>query len=283
MDSGKELLVDINGKTRITGLFGYPVEHSISPDMHNAAFRKLGLNIVYVPFRVSPEYLADAIRSVRALNLLGVNVTVPHKERVLPLLERIDDEASFIGAVNTIVNDSEVLKGFNTDGRGFMKALSEEDVYLDGKKVIIIGTGGACRAISYYVSEKASHLALFDIEHSKAEKLKNDLGEIRNNVTILKSLQDARHFDVIVNATPLGMKSDDPSPLDPDFITADMVICDLVYKKTKFLRDAEQRGARTLDGSGMLLWQGVLAFELWTGVKPPVSLMREALLSCMKQ
>lgn len=274
--------MEINGKTKIIGLFGYPVEHSLSPHMHNSAFRELDFDIIYVAFKVSPEDLTDAIKAVKALNLLGVNITVPHKERAIPLLDSIDEEASFIGAINTIVNSEGVLKGYNTDGRGFLSSLSEEGISIDGKKIMIIGTGGACRAISYYLSEKASELSLYDIDKSKGEKLIGDLEKIRDNVFLLDKIEDAERPDIIINATPLGMKGDDPSPVNPDLITPDMVVCDLVYKKTKLLHDAEKKGARTLNGSGMLLWQGVLAFELWTGIIPPVDLMRKALLSGIK-
>lgn len=271
--------MDVSGKTKITGLFGYPVEHTMSPAMHNAAFSSLGLDICYVPFRVSPEELPDAVRAIKALNLVGVNITIPHKEKVIPLLDRVNEEASFIGAVNTIVNNEGILTGHNTDGRGFISSLTEKGVLIDNKEILVIGAGGASRAISYYLSEKASKLYLFDVEKIKAEKLINDLKNIRNNVFLLNVLEKSGTPDIIINATPLGLKAEDPLPLNADFISPDMVICDLIYKKTKLLKVAENKGAITLDGLGMLLWQGVLAFELWTGIKPPVDIMREALLS----
>jgi len=271
--------MDVNGKTKITGLFGYPVEHTLSPAMHNAAFHSLGLDICYVPFRVSPEELPNAVRAVRALNLAGVNITVPHKEKVIPLLDRVNEEASFIGAVNTIVNNEGTLTGYNTDGRGFISSLTEKGVLIDDKEILVIGAGGASRAISYYLSEKASKLFLFDVDKVKAEKLINDLRKIRDNVSRLDDMKDIGRPHIMINATPLGLKNDDPLPLNPDLITPDTVICDLIYKKTKLLQEAEKRGAITLNGLGMLLWQGVLAFELWTGIKPPVNLMRNALLS----
>lgn len=270
--------MDVNGKTRITGIFGYPIEHTLSPLMHNTAFRSLGLDICYVPFRVSPEDLPDAVRAVRSLNMLGVNITVPHKEDVIPLLDAVNEEASFIGAVNTIVHSEGYLTGYNTDGRGFISSLSEKGISIDGKDIAVIGTGGASRAISYYLSDKAARLSLFDIDTKKAEKLAGDLGNIRSNVVLLPDMNTMGKPDIIINATPLGMKADDPLPVDPDFISADTAVCDLVYKNTKLLQNASKRGAKTIDGSGMLLWQGVLAFELWTGVKPPVDLMRRVLM-----
>ncbi len=271
--------MNVNGKTRIIGIFGYPIEHTLSPLMHNSAFKKLEMNNCYVPFKVAPDELPYAVQSIRSLNLLGVNVTVPHKEHVLPLLDKVDKEAAFIGAVNTITNLDGVLTGYNTDGRGFISSLAEAGISIDGKDITIIGTGGACRAVSYYLSEKASRLSLYDLDREKAENLVKDLSELRSNVFILDKSEDAGRSDIIINATPLGMKPDDPSPVDPALITSEKVVCDLVYKKTRLLHEAEKKGATIINGSGMLLWQGVLAFELWTGVKPPVDLMREILLS----
>jgi shikimate dehydrogenase len=272
----------VNGKTKIVGIFGYPIEHTLSPLMHNSAFESLEIDACYVPFRVSPDSLPDAVRAIRSLNMLGVNTTVPHKENVLPLLDTVNEEAAFIGAVNTVTNADGYLTGYNTDGRGFLSSLSEEGISIDGKNIVIIGAGGASRAISYYLCDKASTLSLFDIHKPKVEKLVSDLSEIQNNVSVLENMESAERPDILINATPLGLKPDDPLPVNPDLITSEMIICDLVYKKTTFLKEADKKGAKNIDGSGMLLWQGVLAFELWTGVKPPVDLMREVLLSNIK-
>lgn len=271
--------MDVSGKTKISGIFGYPIEHTLSPLMHNSAFETLGLDYCYVPFKVRPEDLPDAVRAIRSLNLLGVNITVPHKEKVMPLLDKINKEASFIGAVNTITNTEGTLTGYNTDGRGFLSSLAEAGITLDGKNIVIIGAGGASRAVSYYLSEKAATLSLFDLDKRKAEKLIGDLDQIRENVSLIENMENIGKPDIIINATPLGMKPDDPLPMNTDLISSDITVCDLVYKKTKLLQEAEKRGANILDGSGMLLWQGVLAFELWTGVKPPVDVMRKVLLA----
>jgi shikimate dehydrogenase len=269
----------VNGKTKVTGIFGYPIEHTLSPLMHNAAFSKLRLDMCYIPFKVSPDDLPDAVKSIRSLNLAGVNITVPHKEHVIPLLDEVNEEAAFIGAVNTITNREGILTGYNTDGRGFMSSLAEETVSVEDTEVVMIGTGGAARAVSYYLSEKASKLSMFDIDRNKADALVSDLGRIRNNVFVLDSPDEIGRPDVLINATPLGLHADDPLPLNADLISSDMVVCDLIYRKTPLLINAMEKGAKTVDGSGMLLWQGVLAFELWTGVKPPVDIMRHELLS----
>lgn len=268
----------INGKTKITGLFGYPVEHTLSPAMHNAAFEGLRLDYCYLPFLVRPDALKQAVDAVRALNMAGVNVTVPHKEAVISLLDGVDEEAAFIGAVNTIVNNEGTLKGYNTDGRGFMRSLSEAGISVENKQVLVVGAGGASRAISYYLSEKAKVLFLHDIAQDKMNNLVSDLLKIRSNVSPYGKMTELGSFDIIVNATPLGLKEGDPFPFDVSALPPGRTVCDLIYGKTRLIEEAGNKGCRTLDGMGMLLWQGVLAFELWTSAFPPVDIMRNALL-----
>ncbi|MDO9287231.1 MAG: shikimate dehydrogenase [Thermodesulfovibrionales bacterium] len=265
----------VSGKTKVLGLLGFPVEHSLSPAMHNTAFEKLGLDCCYVTFSVKPEFLRDAVKSIKALNLAGVNVTVPHKERVIPFLDEVDKEASFIGAVNTIVNDNGRLTGYNTDGRGFMRSLSEAKISVNKKNVLVIGAGGASRAIGYYLCQNASELFLYDIDKKKAGKLISDLNKIRGNVSFFSSQPE--DMDIIINATPLGLKKNDPLPIDVKLLKPKHVVCDLIYKKTPLLEKASKKGCKTLNGLGMLLWQGVFAFELWTGRRPPVDVMRKSL------
>jgi shikimate dehydrogenase len=274
--------MDINGKTRVTGLFGYPVEHTLSPAMHNAAFDHLGLNFRYLPFLVHPDSLESAVGAVKALGLAGVNVTVPHKEKVISFLDDVDREALFIGAVNTIVNSGDRLTGYNTDGRGFMRSLAERDINVEDKRILVAGAGGASRAVSYYLSEKAGGLFIFDTDRPKLQKLVEELSAIRTNVSSIDGTTDLSGFDILVNATPLGLKKGDPPPFDVSGLPSGCVVCDLIYKKTALLQSAEKRGCRTVDGLGMLLWQGILAFELWTGVEPPADIMRTALMKAMK-
>jgi shikimate dehydrogenase len=195
--------MNVTGNTRITGLFGYPVEHTLSPLMHNAAFEHLGLDYCYLPFSVHPDSLKTAVEAVRALTLAGVNVTIPHKEAVIPYLDTVNEEALFIGAVNTIVNRGGTLTGYNTDGRGFMRALSENNISPENKRVLVVGAGGASRAISYYLSEKAAKLCLYDTDKMKLEKLASDLSEIRDNIHVLNGV-DPGDFDMLINATPFA-------------------------------------------------------------------------------
>jgi shikimate dehydrogenase len=216
----------------------------------------------------------------------GVNVTVPHKEKVMEFLDEINEEASFIGAVNTIKNDNGRLSGFNTDGRGFMRSLSEAHITAKDKKVLIVGTGGAARAISYYLCKEAVKVFLYDVDAAKAEVLTQHLNTIRRNAeqvdaAAMKSKDFLQTADIIINATPLGLKPTDPIPLDVSMLKKDQAVCDLIYKETPLLRTASAAGCMTMHGLGMLLWQGVLAFEIWTGIKPPVEIMKEALLRRM--
>jgi shikimate dehydrogenase len=271
-------MIQISGRTKITGLFGYPVEHTLSPAMHNAAFTELGLDYCYVPFLVHPDYLEYAVKAIKSLNLSGVNVTVPHKEKVMPFLDEINEEASFIGAVNTIVNSGGRLIGYNTDGRGFIQSLSEVGISIEDKNILIIGAGGASKAISYYLSQKAKTLYLYDIDKYKVEKLVQDLNNIFNNVYIIENISSVGRFHIIINATPLGLKKEDPLPFDTTLLRTEQTVCDVIYKKTRLLEEASKKGCVTIDGLGMLLWQGVFAFELWTGKKPGVEVMRNALM-----
>lgn len=271
--------MQINSRTVITGLIGYPVEHSFSPDMHNAAFIEMKLNYCYIAMAVSPEELPAAIEGVRALNFGGINVTVPHKEHVIPLLDEVDEEARFIGAVNTIRNENGVLKGYNTDGRGFMESLKESGIDTSGSAVFILGSGGAARAVGYYLSRTAARISILDINQDKCLALVRDLKGLNDRVICADRMDELNDADIVINATPLGLGKKDPLPFDTDLIRAEQVICDLIYWDTPLIRKASGLGCRTINGLGMLLWQGVLASSIWTGVTPPVELMRDILQS----
>ncbi len=268
----------INGKTTITGIIGWPLEHSLSPAMHNAAFADLSLNYCYVPFPVRPEALEHAISGLKALSIRGINVTVPHKERVMPFLDEVDAEASAIGAVNTIVQDNGRLIGYNTDGRGFMHSLAEGNIDPRDMVILIVGAGGAARAVGYALAEPARAISLYGRTRDKVERFAGDLRRIGKPVTVCHDLSQLEQYHMIVHATPLGLKKEDPLPLDTMHLRAGQVVCDLIYRRTKLLDEASRKGCITLGGAGMLLWQGVLAFELWTGRKPDVAVMRRALL-----
>jgi shikimate dehydrogenase len=276
----------ISGKTKVYGIFGHPVEHTFSPGMHNSAFKKLGIDACYVPFAVLPERLEEAVRAVVSLGLRGLNVTVPHKERVLAFLDELSEEARLIGAVNTIEVRRDRLIGHNTDGRGFLRSLRENGG-LDpkGKKFLFIGSGGAARAVSFSLAlAGAAEIVFRDLDARKATLLANDIRE-KTGVPAKAIGPDAlpkyaAGADCLINASPLGLKRTDPLPIPAVLVMRKHLICDLVYNppETALLRMARKRGAKRLSGLGMLLFQGVIAFEIWTGEKAPVLLMKNALI-----
>jgi shikimate dehydrogenase len=272
----------ISGKSRIIGLFGHPVEHTLSPYMQNAAFSHCGLDYCYFPFSVQPDHLRNAIAAIRSLNFCGVNLTIPHKETCIPFLDSLDEEAAAIGAVNTITHNAGLLTGHNTDGRGFAMTLQEQGISLKGAKALIIGAGGASRAVGHYLSRTAATLHIYNRTREKAENLASFLSKMEANTGIIDNLSSLAEYDIIINATPLGLRDGDPLPLDPELLHPGQAVCDLIYRKTPLLIRAHQQGCRTADGIGMLLWQGAYAFELWTGMPAPVEVMRTALLSVVK-
>jgi len=275
----------ISGKTKIYGIFGYPVEHTFSPGMHNAAFKKLGMDACYVPFAVPPEKLEHAVRAVVPLGLCGLNVTVPHKERVIPCLDELSKEARLINAVNTIEVRKGRLIGHNTDGRGFLRSLREHGgMDPKGKKFLFIGSGGAARAVSFSLALAGAAAIVFrDLDARKASLLTNDIREKTGVAAITIGEEMLREYaadaDCLINATPLGLRKTDPLPIRAEFVQRKHLVCDLVYNppETALLKTAKKRGAKRQPGLGMLLYQGVIAFEIWTGKTAPVPVMRNAL------
>lgn len=276
----------ISGKTKVCGLIGDPVEHSMSPVMHNAAFCELGLDYVYLPFRVKKEEVGKAIDGMRALNLRGLNVTIPHKVAVMPLLDELDPLAEKIGAVNTIVNNDGKLTGYNTDASGFLHALLAKGIEPAGKSVAVIGAGGAARAITFILADKKARLVIFN-RIEELEWAKELAGHITqtfgqkvealelNRENLAKVLNKA---DILVNATSVGMSPNTGvSPVEADLLRPGLAVYDIVYNpvKTRLLREAEAVNAKTIGGLDMLVGQGALAFEMWTGQKAPVELMKK--------
>jgi shikimate dehydrogenase len=272
----------ISGRTRLLALIGQPVGHSLSPAMHNAAFDEDGLDFVYVCLDVDPEDLPAAVLGLKALRFRGFNVTMPHKRAMVPLVDGLDDGARVSGAVNTVVIEASGMRGYNTDGGGMVMACEEAGIELSGKSVLLLGSGGTASAIAVAFCEAGVgdlHIANRDTEHAAhlQDKLRQT-GVERLSVSSLASLEpDA---DVIVNATPLGMKEGDPLPLPPEYVQRGRAICDVVYrpgKETPLVRLAKERGAHHVAGGRMLLYQGVLAQKLWTGRNPNVEAMDRAI------
>jgi len=253
--------------------------------MQNTAFQAVGIDACYLPFPVSPENLSNAVRSMRVLGIQGLNITVPHKELIIPHLDELSEEARLIGAVNTIEVREGKLVGHNTDGRGFLRSLRDDARFSPkGKRFLFIGSGGAARAVGFSLAlAGAAWIRFIDIDWKKAGALADDIRS-RTGANALSIDDDAltetaREADALINATPLGLKRTDPLPLSPRHLRKGHLVCDLVYNppETSFLKTARLAGAKRLPGLGMLLFQGVIAFEIWTGRKAPVEKMRSAL------
>ena len=282
----------ISGKTRVCGIIGDPVEHSLSPVMHNAAFEELNLDFVYVAFRVRREELGEAIIGARSLNLHGLNVTMPHKNAAMKYLDEIDSTARSIGAVNTILNKEGRLIGYNTDGIGALKALKENGITPKGKKLLLLGAGGAGKAIAFHAAQEAEELVILNRTPQKAKKLAEALRKESNkkingnafSTEIMK--QELRDADILVNATSVGMHPDvNQSLVSPSLLKPDLCVMDIIYNplETKLAKDAKAVGAKVVPGIEMLAYQGAASFEIWTNHPAPVKVMKQAVLNKLSE
>lgn len=280
----------MNSQTRMTGVFGYPIHQSLSPDMHNAAYKEMGLNYASAAFSVSPETLKQAVEGIRALSFRGVNVTIPHKVAIMEYLDEIDEEALDIGAINTIVNDNGKLIGYNTDGRGFVQSLLEEaEISVAEKRVLVLGAGGAARAVGISLARRGvSHMVVANRSVDKAAELARHISKhVSCRALSLGDLDkiDLKEIDLVINTTSIGMVPQiNEMPISDEQLHSGLLVSDLIYNpiKTKLLHAAEAKGAKIHNGVGMFVHQGALALELWTGQKPPVGLMRSIVLERLK-
>ena len=281
--------MDINAQTQLCGLLGNPVEHSLSPAIHNAAFRQLGLNFVYLAFPV--QDLEGAVRGLRALgHIRGLSVTIPHKVTILPLLDSVETTAKHIGSVNTIVKDRGLLVGSNTDASGALQALQQGGVETTGQRVVILGSGGAARAIAFAlgVEGKIEHLTLLGVDEQERTALANDLKAktsilLHDHALTPETLQSAlAQAQLLIHCTPIGMHPKvDESCVPKHLLHRDLTVMDIVYNplNTRLLQDAQAAGCRTIKGINMFLYQAVGQFELWTGKPAPIEVMRKVLTS----
>jgi shikimate dehydrogenase len=275
----------MNLSKKIYGLIGYPLGHSLSPKMHNAAFKGLGMDAEYKLFSLAPQYFDDFLTHLDNSGISGLNVTVPYKEKVLDFVELNEDLLYLrqVKAVNTMLFEDGVWWGFNTDIPGFSRHLKENFNPLM-KRAAILGAGGAARAVAYVLArEKTGQIVVFDIDSAKSAGIVAMVKSLfpMTKIAAVDSIEklDIAHKDLLVNATPVGLKAADPVLVSENMLHKNLFVYDLIYNpaETKLLALARKLGARTSNGLGMLLYQGVLSFEIWTGKKAPEDLMRSAL------
>lgn len=276
----------IKGTTKNLGVMGWPIAHSLSPVLQNAAIEKAGLDYVYISLPVPPEKLKEAVAGLKAMNFTGWNVTIPHKQAIMAELDEVDEDARIIGAVNTVVNREGHLTGYNTDCIGFMQPLQEQGFDPKGREITLLGAGGAARAVIWgLLRAKAGRITLGVRNPQKAEKLAKEFsayGDIR--VLHWEDAAFREHLaatDLLVNTTPLGMypKVEGMAPVDWEKLKKTALVYDIIYTPavTRFLREAKEHGHAIINGEGMLAGQGAASFALWTGVQPDLALMKKAL------
>jgi len=275
-----------NYKAELIGVFGHPVAENPTVVMHEAAFQALNLNWRYLTIEVLPEDLKNAMKGLRAFNMRGINLTIPHKVEVIKYLDELSQAAGLMGAVNTVVRIGDKLKGENTDGKGFMHALAvDAEVDPKGKKVVVLGAGGAARAVTVELAlAGAQHITIVNRSESRGQ----NLTDLLNSKTSTKAdfqlwnepYSVPSDTDILINATSIGLfpNVNDKPEVDYQSISPNMIVCDVIIAPmTPFLAEAEKQGARILDGLGMLVYQGAIGFKIWTGMDAPVAEMHKAL------
>ena len=270
-------------------LLAHPAGHSLSPPMHQAAFAALGIEARYQAWDVSPAALPEAVARLREPEVLGANVTIPHKQAIMPLLDEVTDAAAAIGAVNTVINDEGWLLGHNTDAPGFLQGLLEAGFDPTGRRVVLLGAGGSARAVAYaLLTSGVTDLAVYNRSPHKAQAMAQEfraLGKI--NLLTSDGLEPAvRAAELLINTTSVGMaqgNAPDLSPLPPGLLPNDGLVCDIVYRpvQTRLLREAAAAGLPTLGGAAMLVYQGAASFTAWFGVAAPVAAMHAALAEAL--
>lgn len=269
----------------IFGVLGYPAKHSLSPKMHNAAFKALKINARYRIFEIEPAKLRDFFAALNRRNIAGLNITIPYKQTVIPYIKRTTPEARMIGAVNTIKVSQNKLLGFNTDGEGFLQHL-KADLHFDpaGKNIAVLGAGGASRAVCVYLCKRLpKRIAIYNRDRSKTINLMHilNMNGVCTDLIAANSIPDLRieEADLLINTTSVGMKESDQSLVDARYLRPGLLVYDLVYtrKATRLMDDAMKKGCRVSNGLGMLLYQGMLSFKIWTGRTAPKKVMEKAL------
>ncbi|MFX0136174.1 MAG: shikimate dehydrogenase [Candidatus Hodarchaeota archaeon] len=277
----------VSAQTKVLCVIGHPIEHSMSPVMQNAAINDLNLDYIYLAFDIFPRNLSLAVKGFRAFNIMGINVTLPFKQKILKYLDEIEPIAQKIGAVNTIKNNEGYLIGRNTDAEGAIKAFLDAGYSLSGKNVLLLGAGGAARAIAYIMAKEVNKIIIANRTVKKAIKLANELKKYfdteiegkNNSLSVLK--EESKKTDILINTTSIGMYPNvQLSPIHAEFLHKDLIVYDIVYNplETKLIKDAIEKGCKTIGGLDMFVNQGALAFEWWTNKKPNVNLMKDKII-----
>ncbi len=279
--------------TSVLGIVGHPLDHSVSVPMHMSAIFTLGIDYVYMSFDILPGNVAHAVVQFKKEHIKGFNVTIPYKEIIMPYLDGVDEYASRVGAVNTVNNENGRLKGYNTDGTGYVKSLREQ-TGLDprGKKVLMIGAGGAAKAVAFSLLEAGVQTIIIanrtpERAESLCRHLKIYFSGASSQCIGMPDINTIDHkaINLVINTTSLGMKGAGDIDIDLTDFENDTVVSDIVYNplETPLLKRAGQAGLKTHDGAGMLVYQGAESFRIWTGVQPPVDVMRQAVLRALQE
>ena len=264
-------------------VIGDPIDHSLSPNIHSAAFRELDLDCSYIAYRIPKDELKDGIEGLKKIQIRGFNITIPHKVEMMKYVDKLDKSCSLIGAVNTVENNDGVLKGYNTDMDGFLDPFKKKEIPIKDCKVLLLGAGGAARAIvAGFAKEKAGSITIANRTIQKAEELaefSKKIGLDATPIEIGDVGDSANNYDIIVNATSVGLKNEE-SPISLDSLKENTVVYDIVYMpmNTDFIKKAKEKGAKIIFGYEMLLGQAVRAFEIWHGMEAPYNAMKKALL-----
>jgi len=282
----------ITAQTKILCIIGHPIEHSMSPIMHNAVLQDLELDFVYMAFDVPPNRLKEAVKGFKALNVKGISVTIPLKEIIIRFLDEIDGIANKIGAINTIKNEDGVLIGKNTDAEGGRKAILDAGYEIKGKNILILGAGGVAKAICYALAKDANKIVITNRTEVRAKKLAMELKKIikvnaeGTNNSEITLRREIKTTDILINATPVGMYPlINKSPIEKEILHNQLFVFDLIYNplETQLIKDAKVIGCRTLGGLDMLVNQGALAFEWWTNKKPNINLMKNKIVEFLEK
>ncbi|UCC20742.1 MAG: shikimate dehydrogenase [Promethearchaeota archaeon] len=281
----------ITANTQVFCVIGYPIEHSMSSIMHNVAINELNLDCVYLAFKIHPKNLKFAVKGFRAFDIKGINVTMPFKQKIMVYLDEIEPLAQRIGAINTIKNDKGHLIGRNTDGEGALKSILDAGYSISGKNILLLGAGGGGRTLAFILAEYANKMVITNRTEKKAIKLANDIKKYyninvegkSNSFNVLKD--ESKGADILINTTPIGMYPNiEESPIPDKFLHDGLIVFDIVYNplKTKLMKEAAKIGCKVLGGLDMLINQGVLAFEWWTGKTPNNQLMKAKIMEYLR-